>query len=83
MRKEFNVDSWAAEMRFGIDSRDADTLARLMYENDRNGCFSYEDVCAEFGDMARDAWIDGTVECARKMLSGLIDHVTTTTSGAI
>jgi hypothetical protein len=73
----FNVDSWAADMRAAIAARDAESLARLMYENDRNGCFSYVDVCNEFGETSREEWIDSTIECAQSMLDDLPNHTAT------
>jgi hypothetical protein len=73
-----NVKKWEDEMRAAITARDADTLARLMSENDRNGCFTYADVCLEFGETTRDEWIDGTIECAEEMLAELPNHTDTT-----
>jgi len=70
----FNVESWEKDMRAAIAQRDVETLSRLMYENDRNGCFSYEDVCNEFGEMGRSEWIDSTIECAQSMLDDLPNH---------
>lgn len=70
----FNVESWEKDMRAAIAQRDAETLSRLMYENDRNGCFSYEDVRNEFGEMGRGEWIDSTIECAQSMLDDLPNH---------
>ena len=69
MRERFDEKIWAAGMRAAIDRRDGDTLATLMYQNDRNGCFSYEQVCFEFGDTTREEWLAGLIECATNMLS--------------
>lgn len=74
----FNVVSWEKDMRAAIVARDAERLAELMSENDRNGCFSFVDVCNEFGEMSRQKWIDGTVDCAESMLADLPNHTDTT-----
>jgi len=73
----FNVDSWAADMRAAIAARDAESLARLMYENDRNGCFSYVDVCNEFGEMTYEKWYESTIEYAVKTMSDHHEHAAT------
>ena len=73
----FNVDRWADDMRAAVAARDAETLARLMYANDRNGCFSYIDVCNEFGETTIAEWIDATIECAQSMLDDLPNHTDT------
>ena len=44
-------------------------MAQLLYENDGNGCFSYDAVCFEFGETSVEEWIDGLVECGSEMLS--------------
>jgi hypothetical protein len=69
MRERFNVVLWEKRMRQAIADRDGDRLASLMYENDGNGCFSYAQVCFEFGDMSREEWLDGSIECAESMLA--------------
>jgi hypothetical protein len=69
MRERFNVTLWEKRMRQAIADRNGDYLAQLMYENDRNGCFSYDQVCFEFGEMSREEWLDGNIECAESMLS--------------
>jgi hypothetical protein len=69
MRERFNVETWDANMRAAIERRDGDRLADLMYQNDRNGCFSYDDVCREFGEMTREQWLAGTIDCAVGMLN--------------
>lgn len=74
----FNVESWERDMRAAIVARNAERLAELMYENDRNGCFSYADVCSEFGGMSRCEWIDTTIDCAESMLADLPNHTDTT-----
>lgn len=74
----FNVESWERDMRAAVVERDAERLASLMYENDRNGCFSYTDVCNEFGEMSREKWIDTTIDCAESMLADLPNHTDTT-----
>lgn len=71
----FDVDSWAADMRAAIAERNAERLARLMYENDRNGCFSYADVCSEFGELTYEEWVDTTVECAQSVIDDLPNHI--------
>ena len=73
----FNVDRWAEDMRAAIAAKDADTLARLMYANDRNGCFSYADVCNEFGEMTIAEWAETTIGCAQSMLDDLPNHTET------
>lgn len=73
----FNVERWGRDMREAISARDAETLARLMSDNDRNGCFSYEDVCNEFGETDREEWAAGTIECAKSILEDLPNHTDT------
>jgi hypothetical protein len=64
-------------MRAAIAAKDAETLARLMYANDRNGCFSYVDVCNEFGEMTVAEWVETTIECAQAILDDLPNHTET------
>jgi len=73
----FNVEKWADDMRAAIAAKDAETLARLMYANDRNGCFSYVDVCNEFGEMTVAEWVETTIECAQAILDDLPNHTET------
>ena len=73
MREPFNVVLWEKRMRQAIDDRNGDRLASLMYENDRNGVFSYEDSCAEGWEHTRDEWLSSLIECAETMLSGIND----------
>ena len=70
----FNVREWAAEMRAAIVAKNAGALARLMSENDRNGCFAYEDACNEFGETTREEWAESTIDCAEMMLDDLPNH---------
>lgn len=70
----FNVERWELEMRRAVAAKDAETLSRLMYETDHNGCFSYVDVCNEFGKMSREEWAEATIECAQNMLDELPQH---------
>lgn len=71
----FNVERWADDMRAAIAAKDAETLARLMYANDRNGCFSYVDVCNEFGEMTYDEWFESTIEYAIKTMNEHHEHI--------
>jgi hypothetical protein len=71
----FNVDEWAAAMADAIKRKDAETLATLMGKNDRNGCFSYADVCSEFGEITIEKWAAGTIECAKTVLADLPNHI--------
>lgn len=71
----FNVGSWARGMRSAIAANDAERAAQLMYENDHNGCFSYESVCHEFGEMTREEWAKTTIECAVNMLGDLEEEI--------
>ena len=73
MREPFNVNAWEASMRSAIADRDGDRLAIVMYQNDRNGVFSYEDSCAEGWEHTRDEWLASLIECAETMLSGVSD----------
>lgn len=70
----FNVESWARDMRAAIAANDAERAAQLMYENDRNGCFSYESVCHEFGEMTREEWAETTIECAKSVMDDHPNH---------
>lgn len=79
----FNVESWERDMRAAITAKDADRLAELMEWNDRNGCFSYADVCAEFGEMTREDWIESTIKCAVSILDDLPNHMETKTVHAV
>jgi len=73
MRERFNLVLWEKRMRQAIDDRNGDRLASLMYENDRNGVFSYEDSWAEGWEYTREEWIVSLIECAETMLSGIND----------
>ena len=73
MREPFNVVLWEKRMRQAIDDRNGDRLASLMYENDRNGVFSYADSCAEGWEQTREEWLASLIECAETMLSGIND----------
>lgn len=69
--ERFNVAVWAKLVRIAIDERNGDRLAQLMSENDRNGCFSFDDYCRECGETTREEWIDGSIECAERMLADI------------
>ena len=69
MKERFNLELWSIRLREAIDRRDGDRMAELLYENDGNGCFSYDAVCFEFGETSVEEWIDGLVECGSEMLS--------------
>ena len=71
----FNVDEWAVEMAYAIEREDAETLAALMGRNDRNGCFSYAEVCNEFGETTKEEWSTDTIECAKEILADLPNHI--------
>jgi hypothetical protein len=72
MRQPFNVEHWASEMRIAIAAKNAEWLAELMQENDKNGVFYYEDYCREFGvDITTEEWAESTIACAENMLSQL------------
>lgn len=70
----FDVEKWAKSLREAIVLNDAVNAASLMAENDRNGCFSYEDVCREFGEMTLEEWEEQIIECAREVLEDLPKH---------
>ena len=69
--ERFNVTQWSTQLRLAIESRDGDRLADLMTQNDKNGCFAYDDVCFEFGETTTEEWIDGLAATAEEMLSEL------------
>ncbi len=70
----FNVVSWVADMRAAVAVKDAEWLAKLMYENDKNGVFSYANVCNEFGEMSREKWEESTIKCAESVLDDMPNH---------
>jgi len=69
--ERFNVEVWAKLLRVAIAERNGEWMAQLMSENDRNGCFSFDDYCREFGETTREEWIDGSIECAEGMLADI------------
>jgi hypothetical protein len=69
--ERFDVVQWASQLRVAIEARDGNRLADLMTQNDKNGCFAYDDVCFEFGDTTNEEWIGGLVATAEDMLSEL------------
>jgi hypothetical protein len=71
MYTQKDIDRWRADMRAAMAGRDGDTLAALMQWNDRNGCFTYEDSCNEFGETTREEWLDSLIRCADDMLANL------------
>lgn len=73
----FDVVRWARAMRQAIDSKDADSLASLMAENDPNGVYSFAEFCAEFGETTRQEWAESTLECGIKTLANLPEHLST------
>lgn len=74
----FDVVRWARAMRHAIDSKDADSLASLMAENDPNGVYSFAEFCAEFGETTRPEWEESTLECGIETLANLPEHVSET-----
>ena len=64
----FDVDRWCADVRRAIDAADMDSLVPLLYENDPNGIFSWEDFSREYDGYTRKEWFDGNIECAKQML---------------
>lgn len=72
MERRFDYEGWKRDMKSAIESRNAQLASELMYQNDRNGCFSFRAVCREFGRMKRQEWIDSTLECAQSMLETAI-----------
>lgn len=70
----FDIEAWSKSLREAISTGDAEKAAKLMGENDRNGCFSYEDVCCEFGEMTYEEWQEQTIECAKTVLEDLPNH---------
>jgi hypothetical protein len=73
-RTMFNVERWVSDMKKAIAAKDAETLSRLMYENDRNGCFSYDAVISEGGEMTKAEWADSTIAYAIKTLDDMPNH---------
>jgi len=69
--ERFNVTQWATQLRLAIELRDGNRMADLMTQNDKNGCFAYDDVCFEFGETTKEEWVDGLVATAEEMLSEL------------
>jgi len=45
-----------------------DSLVPLLYQNDPNGIFSWEDFSREYDGYTREEWIAGNIECAKQML---------------
>ena len=70
MQERFQIEHWLHGMRTALARKNAERLAFLMYENDPNGVFSYDDYCNEFGDdTTLEEWAESTIECAEMMLS--------------
>lgn len=67
----FDIKTWQENMRTAIGNRNGDWLAELMYQNDGNGVFSFEQSCFEFGETTREEWLDSLIECAEEMLASI------------
>jgi hypothetical protein len=66
--------TWEKKLRAAAEARNGDEMARLHQWNDRNGCYHYGDVVAEFGpDVTHEQWIDGLVKTTNEVLADCED----------